>query len=294
MQQDKESNPIKRMAELLRQGATLTDLSCPVCASPLFRLRDGTLWCAKDEKKVVVVKEGEEPPKQAPQPNTAYDKLEAVLMAKIADIQGKIEKTEDIDELQKLTLALSELLNSVEKIKKMKAWATDLTLGFYETFPESIHHLANYQVFVSTRQLQEKLLQFIGDINRKELAFEQISIPTVPHGIVILEFGLAEEGGFNYLNEEEVKRARELVENGHIGTLDFFCSIRYYKGNGDKHTALKFDYYMLRALFGKGTLEMRVFHERGPRYLSPEDLTGFIFTGINGESTRKILRETNQ
>jgi UPF0148 protein len=123
MQQDKDSNPIKRMAELLRQGATLTDLSCPACASPLFRLKDGTLWCAKDEKKVVVVKEGEEPPKQAaPTPsNTAYDKLEATLMAKITDIQGKIEKTEDVDELQKLTVALSELLNSVEKIKKMKA-----------------------------------------------------------------------------------------------------------------------------------------------------------------------------
>ena len=41
-------------------------------------------------------------------------------MKKIEDIQGKIEKTEDIDELQKLTLALSELLNSVEKIKKIK------------------------------------------------------------------------------------------------------------------------------------------------------------------------------
>ncbi len=123
MPQEKESNSIKRMAELLRQGATLTDLSCPGCASPLFRLKDGTLWCAKDEKKVIVVKEGEEPPKPAPaQPsNTAYDKLEATLMTKIADIQGKIEKTEDVDELQKLTSALSELLNSVEKIKKRKA-----------------------------------------------------------------------------------------------------------------------------------------------------------------------------
>jgi UPF0148 protein len=123
MQQDKDSNPIKRMAELLRQGATLTDLSCPACASPLFRLKDGTLWCARDQKKVVVVKEGEEPPKPtAPAPsNTAYTKLEATLMAKIADIEGKIEKTEDVDELQKLTVALSELLNSVEKVKKMKA-----------------------------------------------------------------------------------------------------------------------------------------------------------------------------
>ena len=128
MQQDKDS--IKRMAELLRQGATLTDLSCPNCNSPLFRIRDGTLWCAKDEKKVITVKEGEEqqktqmaqPQTQAPKAsNTAYDKLEATLMKKIEDIQTRIEKTEDIDELQKLTVALSELLNSVDKIKKMKA-----------------------------------------------------------------------------------------------------------------------------------------------------------------------------
>jgi UPF0148 protein len=107
------------MADLLRQGDTLTDLSCPVCASPLFRLKDGTLWCANDEKKVVIVKEGEETPKQAAA-STAYDKLEATLLAKMQELQGKIEKTEDIAELQKLSVALSELLNSVEKIKSIK------------------------------------------------------------------------------------------------------------------------------------------------------------------------------
>ncbi len=107
------------MAELLRQGATLTELSCPACSSPLFRLKDGTLWCAKDEKKVIIVKEGEEPPIQ--QANTTpYDKLEATLQTKISDIQVKIEKTENVEELQKLTNALSDLLNSLEKIKKIK------------------------------------------------------------------------------------------------------------------------------------------------------------------------------
>ena len=121
MQPKTDNTLVKRGANLLLQGATLTDLSCPVCSSPLFRLKDGTLWCAKDEKKVVVVKEGEEPPKQAPAPTTTYDKLEATLMAKIQDIQGKIEKTEDMEEVQKLALALSELLVSIEKIKKMKA-----------------------------------------------------------------------------------------------------------------------------------------------------------------------------
>lgn len=117
MQGKNEDKPIKRMADLLRQGATLTDMSCPVCASPLFRLEDGTLWCAKDEKKVIVVKEGEEPGKTV---TTAYDKLEATLLAKVEDIQTKIQQTDNVDELQKLSTALSELLSNLEKIQKMK------------------------------------------------------------------------------------------------------------------------------------------------------------------------------
>jgi UPF0148 protein len=121
MQSKTNDVPIKRMAELLLKGATLTDLSCPVCSSPLFRLQDGTLWCGVDEKKVLIVKEGEEIPKQAASTNATYDKVEATLISKVNEIENKIEKTEDIDELQKLTLALNELLNSLEKIKKMKS-----------------------------------------------------------------------------------------------------------------------------------------------------------------------------
>ncbi len=105
------------MADLLRQGATLTDLSCPACASPLFRLKDGTLWCAKDEKKVVIVKEGEEPEKTR---STAYEKLEATLLAKVQELQDKIQRTEDVGELQKLSSALSDLLSSLEKVKRME------------------------------------------------------------------------------------------------------------------------------------------------------------------------------
>jgi UPF0148 protein len=122
MQQKTDDTSIKRMAELLMRGATLTDLSCPNCSSPLFRLQDDTLWCGKDEKKVIVVKEDEEPPKPVPESslNKTYEKLETILLAKIQDIQGKIERTQEVNELQKLTVALSELLNSLERIKRMK------------------------------------------------------------------------------------------------------------------------------------------------------------------------------
>ena len=114
-----KSEDIKRMADLLRQGAALTDLACPVCSSPLFRLKNGTLWCAKDEKKVIVVKEGEEEPEKA-QIGLGMDKLEATLLEKIQQLQDRIQKTDDVDQLQKLSSALSELLGNVEKIRKMK------------------------------------------------------------------------------------------------------------------------------------------------------------------------------
>jgi UPF0148 protein len=118
MHERNEDTHIKRMADRLRQGATLTDLSCPVCSSPLFRLKDGTLWCEKDEKKVIIVKEGEEPPKATS--NIALGTLEVTLLAKVQNIQARIQSTENIDELSKLSVALSELLDNLDKIKRMK------------------------------------------------------------------------------------------------------------------------------------------------------------------------------
>jgi hypothetical protein len=168
-----------------------------------------------------------------------------------------------------------------------------LTLGIYATFPENIHHLAHYQSFASVKQVQKTILQFLGDINRKELAFEQISIPTIPDGIVIFEFGLAEEAGFDYLSIEEVNRALDFLDQKDSDVLDFFCSIRYYRDTGAKRVALKFDYYMIRAVFARGSLELKVFHERGPRYLSPEDIASFIIKGANSVANKKIIRELN-
>jgi UPF0148 protein len=120
MQEKKtDDEHVKRMAALLCQGATLTDLSCPVCSSPLFRLKDGTLWCEKDEKKVIVVKEGEELPKTTTS-GAGLETLETTLLTKVRDVQDKIQRSENVNELQKLTSALSDLLDSLEKVKRMK------------------------------------------------------------------------------------------------------------------------------------------------------------------------------
>jgi UPF0148 protein len=106
------------MADLLRQGTILTELACPACASPLFKLRNGDLWCAKCQKKVIVVKEGEDASKI--QSSMALETLEATLLSKIQNVQSKMENEENPEELQKLSTSLSALLENLERLRKSK------------------------------------------------------------------------------------------------------------------------------------------------------------------------------
>jgi UPF0148 protein len=107
------------MAEMLKQGATLTELACPACASPLFRFKSGELWCARCEKRVVVVREGEDAEKVTSQAHLAA--LEKTILAKIKAVEKRIGEEENVEELQKLNAVLASLLENLERLKKMKA-----------------------------------------------------------------------------------------------------------------------------------------------------------------------------
>jgi hypothetical protein len=156
-----------------------------------------------------------------------------------------------------------------------------LTLGFYEKFPTNVHRVDSFHSTLSSKQLQQKVIQVFHKVNRKEFTFEEVANPTVPQGTVIFEFGIAESGDFNYIDDEELKKTIKFLAKEHLTMMDFFCSVRYYKGTGENRSPLKFDYYMLRVVFSKDVFEIQVFHERGPRYISPEELATFIFNKIN-------------
>ncbi len=164
-------------------------------------------------------------------------------------------------------------------------------MGVYSNFPPNVQFIKNYTFTISIRLLQQKILQQLSAVNRRELSFEEVSIPTIPGGVIIFEFGLAEEAAFNFLSETEAKKAINYVANKQVRKLDFFCAIRYYKAAGEVRQALKFDYFLLRTIFGKGSFEAQLFHERGPRYLSAEDLADFIIKQVNDTADRAILKE---
>jgi hypothetical protein len=171
-----------------------------------------------------------------------------------------------------------------------------LTLGFYEKFPTNIHRIDSFNSTLSNKQLQQKLIQVFYELNKREFSFEEVANPTIPQGVVIFEFGLAESGDFNYIDDEELKKTLKFLAKDQLSSIDFFCSIRYYKGTGESRSPLKFDYFMLRTVFSKEIFEVQVFHERGPRYISPEELTTFISNKINEISTnknKKFLKKVN-
>jgi len=109
---------IRAMADLLRQGATLTELSCPVCSSPLFKMKGGDLWCVNCEKRVIVVKEGESP-SEVTSP-VMLTSLESTILSKIQEVERKIKEETDFEQLNKLGDILSILLENLEKVRKIK------------------------------------------------------------------------------------------------------------------------------------------------------------------------------
>ena len=112
-----DSDRIRSMADLLRAGATLTDLSCPACSSPLFRLKSGDLWCAQCQKQVVVVKDDEQA--DSAQTLSELSKVESTLMAKIMQVNNLMQDATELNELERLNTLMSLLLDNLEKARRL-------------------------------------------------------------------------------------------------------------------------------------------------------------------------------
>lgn len=112
-----EGDKIRLMADLLKSGAALTDLSCPACSSPIFRLKNGDLWCAQCRKKVIVVREGEEA--EEIEAFSTLSQAESTILMKIWEVNEKLRVEDNSEEIHKLSALMSSLLDNLEKIRKI-------------------------------------------------------------------------------------------------------------------------------------------------------------------------------
>ncbi|RFA95678.1 Sjogren's syndrome/scleroderma autoantigen 1 family protein [Pyrobaculum aerophilum] len=100
-------DPVKKIAQLVRAGATLTSYTCPVCGTVLVRLKTGELYCANCERTVVLVKTEEEA--QQALEIVQLREVRKIVFDKILQLGREIEKlsaSEMVDHLRSISMLL--------------------------------------------------------------------------------------------------------------------------------------------------------------------------------------------
>jgi len=116
---DAERAKRRKMADLLKSGAKMLDLTCPECGTPLFQLKSGEIYCANCDKRVVVIKEGER--EGAVVKPLLWEELEDTLLMKLKETNERLRTEKDPDELQRLVRIIFSLLETFENLKKAKS-----------------------------------------------------------------------------------------------------------------------------------------------------------------------------
>ena len=117
MMDDKDDTSVKKMADLLRRGATMLANACPQCGSPLFKVGED-IYCARCDRRIVYAETDEEVETQAVM--TLIPELRETLMGKLKALNELIDAETDIESLTKLANLMVLLLQSLHRLETMK------------------------------------------------------------------------------------------------------------------------------------------------------------------------------
>ena len=113
---EKKDASVKRMAQLLQQGATMLADGCPQCGSPLLKVGDD-IYCAMCDRRIVYASSEEEVETESVK--ILLPQLKETLLVKLRTLNDLIEKEDDTETLTKLANLMVLLLQALERLKKM-------------------------------------------------------------------------------------------------------------------------------------------------------------------------------
>jgi hypothetical protein len=163
-------------------------------------------------------------------------------------------------------------------------------LGFYTNFPQNIHKAETFSTSISTKKLEQVLVETLYRLNSETFSLEEVAAPSIPDCKVIFEVGVAEGNDFNYLDSGERERLLSALNKKLFQVMDFLCVIRYHRMQEKRKMRTRFDYYMLRLMFGENLTEIQVSHERGIRHTSPDDIVKLVLNRVNAAFSQRVLR----
>jgi len=107
-------NGVKKAAELLKQGAVMLEIACPICNFPLFRMKSGEVLCPNHGRVYIVKTEEEE---RQIKSSYVLDEVEEVLVQGLYALSEKLRKDPtDQDSIRQLVY----YLDAIERLKKIR------------------------------------------------------------------------------------------------------------------------------------------------------------------------------
>lgn len=114
---DKDDTSVKKMADLLRRGATMLADACPQCGSPLFKV-DDDIYCVRCDRRIVYAESDEEVETQAVR--ILIPELKETLIGKLKVLNELVESETDVEALTKLANLMVLLLQSLHGLENLK------------------------------------------------------------------------------------------------------------------------------------------------------------------------------
>lgn len=109
---------MKNMAEMLRSGAKMLSYNCPECGSPLFELKTSEIWCAKCQRRVVIISEDVD--ESVATRELIWDSVERTLVDKLSIINKLLSNENEPLKMNELAQIISTILTSLEKVRRIK------------------------------------------------------------------------------------------------------------------------------------------------------------------------------
>lgn len=105
-----EDDHIKKGADLLvKHKGTMTDIPCPVCHDPIFRLKDKSMICVTCDKKVIWEKDEDN---SLPENVNNSEKPQSAITKKILQLESQLLEESDHEKI----IEIAELINKLEKL----------------------------------------------------------------------------------------------------------------------------------------------------------------------------------
>jgi len=169
----------------------------------------------------------------------------------------------------------------------------DPWLGTLERFPTVYHARASWLYDINTESLQKAIFAGLRSLaqEKRSLEITVADIPGYHSGGVVFRFGVGNKDGFDILDDKEVERViQRIEEKGTFRTLDLVLHLHYSVDDGKRHKVHQ-DQYLARLTFQPGRVELLLHHLKGVRRIPPDELVRILLSTTNRELSRNKYSE---